>query len=126
MSTNCPAVRTQTSRQSKVVNEVNRVQVQAAHQQAVNALVEMSLSLCGLDAPRTYPQIQIPALFRAAIREQRFLHHNPYSEEAAILETALALLEHPSELEEFCSALAFWIEGNLVRVKYDPENVTVN
>ena len=79
-----------------------------------------------MEGRRAYPQNQVPALFRAAIREHRSLRHNPYSEETTILETALTLLEHPSELEEFCAALAFWMEGNLVRVKYDPETVTLN
>jgi hypothetical protein len=105
----------------------SRIQVQTTHQKAIDALLEMSLNLCGLDAPRTYPQSQVPALFRAAIKEQKTSRRNPYPQETAILETALAMFEHAtSEQEEFYSALAFAREGNVFRVNYEPEHVTVN
>jgi hypothetical protein len=53
-------------------------------------------------------------------------------QEAAILECALSLFEqNPDETtrtpqqEEFYGSLVFWMDDNDMRVKYAPENVTV-
>ena len=66
-------------------------------------------------------------------REQKAAARNPYRDETAILETALALLEHAKdenrtpEQDEFYSALAFeCTEEETVRVKYEPEYGSVN
>ena len=98
-----------------------------SHQRAIEALLETALSegLSGLDLERTYHPDEVPSLIRLAIEEQKT--RNSYPHETAILESALALLEHPSELHKFCSALAFTSQGNQVfRVTYDPETVAVN
>jgi hypothetical protein len=103
---------------------------QTVHQKAVNSLLELTVFTHSLraaipDAELSVPLNQVPALFRAAIREQKAAARNPYRDETAILETALALLEHAKQ-DEFYSALAFTWEAGQVRVRYAPENLTVN
>jgi hypothetical protein len=108
---------------------------QTLHQRAVYALLEISVDLCmGIpEAERILPLNQAPALFRAAIKEQMAARRNPFPEETAILETALTLLEDSKgeirtpEQEEFYAALTFkWLAEHTFRVRYAPENVTVN
>jgi hypothetical protein len=111
---------------------------QSVHQKAVNALIELAIfpPECRASMPElqfSVPVNQVPALFRAAIKEQKATRRSPYREETAILETALTLLDHAKdenrtpEQEEFYSALAFECTGKQTfRVKYEPEHVTVN
>jgi hypothetical protein len=105
------------------------------HQRAICSLLELSISTPEVQAiaELSVPMSKVPALFRAAIKEQKATRRNPYREETAILETALALIEHAKgenrtpEQDEFYSALEFDRKGPQVfRVKYVPENVTVN
>jgi len=110
---------------------------QTVHQKAVNALLEISVvtpecRAAMLESQFSVPVSQVPALFRAAIKEQKATRRSPYRQETAILETALFLLElatdenRTPEQEEFYSALAFDGTGKAFRVKYEPEHVTVN
>ena len=111
---------------------------QTVHQKAVNALIEIAVTTPECRAAMSESQFSIPlsqvsALFRAAIKEQKATRRKTYRDETAILETALALLEHAKdenrtpEQEEFYSALAFECTGKQTfRVKYEPQNVTVN
>jgi hypothetical protein len=111
---------------------------QTIHQKAVNSLLELSVFTPKLraavpDAELSVPLHKVPALFRAAIKEQKTNRRSPYRQETAILETALALIEHAKgenrtpEQEEFYSALTFECTGEeTFRVTYAPENVTVN
>lgn len=114
------------------------VRTHTTHQKAVNALLEMAIFTADVraampDAELTVPRSQVPALFRAAIEEQKAARRNPYREETAILQTALMLLEQAGDenrtptQDEFFSALTFGHEGERTfRVRYVPENVTVN
>ena len=111
---------------------------QTVHQKAVNALLEISVvtpecRAAMLESQFSVPVSQVPALFRAAIKEQKATRRRLYRQETAVLETALALLEDAEgenrtpEQEEFYSALAFdSTEKETFRVKYEPEHVTVN
>jgi hypothetical protein len=108
------------------------------HQRAVNALLEIAVTTPECRAAMSESQFSIPlsqvsALFQAAIKEQKAARRKTYRDETAILETALALFEHAKdenrtpEQEEFYSALAFECTGKQTfRVKYEPQNVTVN
>jgi hypothetical protein len=100
----------------------------------VNALVEVAVFtpelLAATNAELTVQRKDVPALLRAAIEERG---QNEHEEETAIFEHTLMLLEQAPdenrtpEQEEFISALAFWLDGaRTIRVKYAPENVTVN
>jgi hypothetical protein len=124
---------------SKRQQSVNLVDLkQTVHQKAINALIEIAVvtpecRAAMSESQFSVPVSQVPALFRAAIKEQKATRRNPYRDETAILETALALLEHAKgenhtrEQEEFYSTLAFECTGKQTfRVKYEPENVTVN
>lgn len=109
-----------------------------AHQRAVNSLLELAVYTPELraaipDAELSVPMNQVPALFRAAITEQKVNRRNPRRQETAILETALTLLEQAKsedrtpEQEEFYSALTWECVGaGVFRVKYVPGSVTVN
>ncbi|HWY08221.1 MAG TPA: hypothetical protein VNY24_15275 [Candidatus Acidoferrales bacterium] len=118
---------------------MNKPETLTLHQRAVGALLEVAVftpELCAKlpEMESSVPRSQVPALFRAAIEEQKGKRgRNEHEEETAILEHALMLLEQAPdegrtpEQEEFFAALAFASLGNLkFRVKYAPENVTVN
>jgi hypothetical protein len=124
---------------SKHHQSVNVVDLkETVHQKAVNALLEIALvtpecRAAMSESQFSVPVSQVPALFRAAIKEQKATRRSPYRQETAILETALSLLElatdenRTPEQEEFYSALAFNSTGKeTLRVTYEPEDVTVN
>ena|SRR6267143_4900382 len=111
------------------------MKAQTNHQKAVDSLIEIAVSsICGADLGEwSVPPSQVPALFRAAIKEMKPKgDKNPYREETAILEVALPLLEQAKdenwtpELKEFVTALACRYENGKMRMRYAPENVTVN
>jgi hypothetical protein len=99
------------------------------HQKAVNALVDASMYYVLHDkipnARMSVPYRQIPALFRRAIKEGR-----GDGEERAILECWLALggtaLEPTPAQREFYESLALSLDSHEhIRIKYDPQNVTI-
>ena len=135
MKANLSAVSPSKSQQSVSLVDLK----QTVHQKAVNALIEMAVITpeCRAGMPESQfsvPVSQIPALFRAAIKEQKAVRRNPFPKETAILEIALTLLENAKdekrtpEQEEFYAALVI-VEctgKQTFRVKYEPEYVTVN
>jgi hypothetical protein len=105
------------------------------HQKAVNALLETAFSaFLAFDAERSVPRSEVPGLLRAAIDEQRGNRgKNQYAMETTILEHALMLLEQAPdenctpEQEVFFAALNWELDRKKTfRVRYEPQNVTVN
>jgi hypothetical protein len=99
------------------------------HQAAMHSLFELSVAA---DEPER-PFDQVPALFRAAIEQDKAAgSRNPYPEETDLIELALMLIDRNGgdanirtpEQEQFYADLAFG--GETARVRYSPENVTVH
>jgi hypothetical protein len=99
------------------------------HQAAVYSLFELSVAA---DPPER-PFDQVPALFRAAVEQDKAAgSRNPYPLETDLIELALMLIDRNGgdanirtpEQEEFYAGLVF--EGIPARVRYSPENVTIH
>jgi hypothetical protein len=103
------------------------------HQAAVNSLLELSMAGRWPDTPVAVPFDLVPALFRAAVEQDKAAgSRNPYPGETDLIEHALMLIDRNGgdatirtpEQEQFYADLAF---GDFpVRVRYSPENVTVH
>ncbi len=105
------------------------------HQAAVNSLVELSMAGDWPDEPVVVPFDQVPALFRAAVEQDKAAgSRNPYPEETDLIEYALMLIDRNGgdanirtpEQEEFCSALLLGFVDGQHRVSYSPSNVTIH
>ena len=105
------------------------------HQTAVNSLLELSMAAHWPDAPVAVPFDQVPALFRAAVEQDKAAgSQNPYPAETDLIEHALMLIDRNGgaatvrtpEQEQFYADLVFRFEDEQFRVAYSPENVTVH
>jgi hypothetical protein len=102
------------------------------HQAAVYSLFELSAAA---DPPER-PFDQVPALFRAAVEQDKAAGtRNPYPVETDLIELALMLIDRNGgdanirtpEQEEFYAGLAFPLDSReTARVRYSPENVTIH
>ena len=107
----------------------------SSHQAAVNSLVELSMAGAWPDEPVVVPFDQVPALFRAAVEQDKAAgSRNPYPVETDLIEYALMLIDRNGgdatirtpEQEEFYSALLLGFVDGQHRVSYSPENVTIH
>jgi hypothetical protein len=107
----------------------------SSHQAAVNSLVELSMAGAWPDEPVVVPFDQVPALFRAAVGQDKAAgSRNPYPEETDLIELALMLIDRNGgdanirtpEQEEFYSALLLGFVDGQHRVSYSPSNVTIH
>ena len=117
---------------------VNKPDTLTLHQRAVNALAEVAVFKpelsAAVNAVPTMPRNMVPVLFRIVIEDTRKSDGvNEYPQETAILEHTLMLLEQAPdesrtpEQEEFFAALSFRLDAErMIRVRYAPQNVTVN
>jgi hypothetical protein len=105
------------------------------HQAAVNSLLELSMAGAWPDEPVVVPFDQVPALFRAAVEQDKSAgSRNPYPEETDLIEIALMLIDRNGgdatirtpEQEEFYSALLLGFVDGQHRVRYSPSNVTIH
>ena len=118
---------------AKTIVNHNSCATVTTHQKAVNSLLECALAsqLPPGFGKRDIPYHKVPELLRRAIKASR---DNAYKEEVTILEHALRLFEEggiepklTSEQQKFLDDLGWWLDiNNNFRVKYDPQNVTVN
>ena len=107
----------------------------SSHQAAVNSLVELSMAGAWPDEPVVVPFDQVPALFRAAVEQDKAAgSRNPYPEETDLIEYALMLIDRNGgdayirtpEQEEFYSALLLGFVDGQHHVSYSPSNVTIH
>jgi hypothetical protein len=132
LETHVAIMETAAARVGLIANPVNLF-----HQRAVNALLEMSLTLYAADLEPIAPHRQVPALFRLALDVHKAQvatrGEDRYQEEFAILEVALTLLEQakdenptPEQIEFYSSLTWECVGEQIFRVKYAPENTVVN
>jgi hypothetical protein len=114
---------------------VERARASNHHQAAVNSLVELSMAGAWPDEPVVVPFDQVPALFRAAVEQDKAVGSwNPYSEETDLIDYALTLIDRNGgdanirtpEQEQFYSALLLGFVDGQHRVSYSPSNVTIH
>jgi hypothetical protein len=104
----------------------------SSHQAAVYSLFELSV---GADEPER-PFEQVPALFRAAVEQDKAAgSRNPYPEETDLIEHALMLIDRNGgdanirtpEQEQFYADLVMSLDADeQSRVGYSPSNVTIH